>query len=325
MAANGGVAYTLIATAARMLSAGSAAFTWRHRMAIGIWIDYSSGRVSGAAMTAAGIVGAARYVGIGGAGKRLTRAEYSDHVAHGRRTVAVVEKNVTDADGGAAAGIANARLALADIRNITAGLAPIQHVFATNDKPTFSQTDVDYVRAFRTVFAGTGIIVGPYGFGLFLAACAKAGLAPIAWQAGPAPSRTGTTAIATFWQRQGGPVQASDGPTSPVTRVIDGVNCDINNQLKELAVSSPIDKLSAADVGLLRGVAQRYAPGNTGGQRNAEGDMAETIFALEGQIAKATAGLATSAEVAALSAKVDALTTAVAAIQQSTGTAGART
>lgn len=288
-------------------------------MAIGIWIDYSSGRVSGAAMAAAGIVGAARYVGIGGAGKRLTRAEYRDHVAHGRRTVAVVEKTVTDADGGTAAGTANARLALADIRNITAGLAPIQHVFATNDKPTFSQTDVDYIRAFRAVFAGTGIIVGPYGFGSFLAACAEAGLAPIAWQTGPAPSRTGTSAIATFWQRQGGRGQASDGPTSPVTRVIDGVTCDLNNQLKELAVSSPIDKLSAADVGLLLGVAQRYAPGNTGGAHNAEGDMAATIFALKGQIARATTGLATSAEVAALSAKVDALAAVVAGIARGNG------
>jgi hypothetical protein len=201
---------------------------------LGTWIDYSGGPVSGAAMSAAGITGAIRYVGIGGAGKRLTHAEYADHVAHGRQTIAVVEKTTTDADGGAAAGTTNARAALADLATITAGLAPIRYVFMANDQNRSTTTEVAYVRAASAVLTPAGYVVGPYGFGTFLAACAAVGLCPIGWQAGPAPSRTGTAALATFWQRQGGPVQPADGPTTPVTRVISGVTCDLSNQLKGL-------------------------------------------------------------------------------------------
>lgn len=201
---------------------------------LGTWIDYSGGHVTGASMAAAGITGAVRYVGIGGAGKRLTRAEYVDHLAYGRQTIAVFEKSTTDADGGAAAGTANARAALADLTLITAGLAPIQFAFAANDQNSNTAAEVAYVRAAAAVLTPAGYTVGPYGFGAFLAACSAAGLCPIGWQAGPAPSRTGTAAVATFWQRQGGPVVPADGPTSPTTKTIDGVACDLNNQRLEL-------------------------------------------------------------------------------------------
>lgn len=204
-----------------------------------VWIDYSSGTVSGAAMEAARIAGAFRYVGIGGAGKRLTRAEYADHCAHGRQTVAVVEYTTVDADGGAMAGRLNAQAALADLTRITAGLPPITRVLMANDKPGWNQADVDYVRAAATVLGPAGYTVGPYGFGDFLTACRSAGCAPISWQAGPAPSRTGTSSIATWWQRQGGAAAASDGPASPVTAVIDGVVCDLSNKIGAGPVPAP--------------------------------------------------------------------------------------
>lgn len=210
---------------------------------LGTWIDYSEGTVSGAAMAAAGITGAIRYVGIGGSAKRLTHAEYADHVAHGRQTIAVVEMGTTDADGGAAKGTVNAKAALADLAVETAGLPPIPCVFMANDQNKSTSTEVAYVRAASAVLTPAGHTVGPYGFGAFLLACAAAGLCPIGWQAGPAPSRTGTAALATFWQRQGGAVKPADGPTSPVNRVVGGVSCDLNNQLKEL----PDMAVTAAD------------------------------------------------------------------------------
>ncbi|HEX3649579.1 MAG TPA: hypothetical protein VHV49_14230 [Pseudonocardiaceae bacterium] len=241
---------------------------------LGVWIDYSSGRVSGAAMKAAGVIGAFRYVGVGGTGKRLNRAEYQDHLAHGRQTVAVVERVTTDADGGAAAGTANAHAALADLATITAGLAPIRYVLMVNDQNRDTATEVAYVRAAAAVLVG--YVVGPYGFGAFLASCAAAGLAPVAWQAGPAPSRTGTAAVSTWWQRQGGPAAAADGPATPVTRVIDGVTCDLTNQLKEItvALTDPLPPIKMGDGkeynllagDVLRGLAQ-YIPGDV-----AEGD-----------------------------------------------------
>lgn len=225
---------------------------------LGVWIDYSAGTVSGATMAANNLTGAIRYGGVGATGKRLSRAEYQDHTDHGRLTVLVVEKTTTDADGGAPAGKANAQAALADVEKITAGLPPIGLVLMANDKPTFVQADIDYVGAAADVFAG-GALVGPYGFGSDIAACAHAGLAPIGWQAGPAPSRTGTAQWATWWQRNGGPAAAADGPASPTTLVLDDVICDASNQLKELAVP-----LSAADIAAVAHAVAAYKdPGNT--------------------------------------------------------------
>ena len=211
-----------------------------------LWIDYSGGTVSGSTMAKAGIAGAIRYVGIGGSGKRLTRAEYADHCAHGRQTLAVVEQTTTDADGGYNAGVINAGAAKHDLALITAGLPPIPIVLAANDKPGYTAADVDYVRAFRDVFAGE-VIVGPYGFASFLSACAQAGLAPVGWQAGPAPSRTGTAAVATWWQRNGGPVNPNgvDGPAGPLTITLDGVVCDLSTQLLEIQMTTLDDKFQS--------------------------------------------------------------------------------
>ena len=256
------------------------------------WIDYSNGTVSGAAMAAAGIEGAIRYVGIGGAGKRLTRAEYADHVAHGRQTAVVVERNTTDADGGLAAGRANAQLALADLRAITSGLPPIRFLFAANDKSAFTRADVDYVRGFQDVLLPARITVGPYGFGSFVAACRAARLTPIAWQTGPAPSRTNTSDVATLWQRNGTAGKAADGPATPTTRVLAGVTCDLSNRLlafKEVPVTSPIDKLTERDVQTILQASKNWLVGNQLAGGNPAGALTTTLFAVKGEIANADA------------------------------------
>lgn len=263
---------------------------------LGLWLDYSEGRPSGAALKAAGVAGVMRYVGIGGSStlpaKRLTAAELVDLTGHGLIVLGAVESSTTRSNAGRAAGVADGKAALAD--PVTKTL-PV--LFATNDQPAWSQANVDYVAGFQSIVgrARTGV----YGFGAFLSACHAAGLGTVYWQAGPAPSRTGTAALVHFWQRQGGAVQAGDGPTAPTVISVAGVPCDPDNQLKELPTMtspSPIDKLTDDDVALLKGVIQRYAPGNTGGQANEAGDMANKIF-----------GLSTSAQVAALAATLGAI------------------
>lgn len=190
-----------------------------------VWADYSGGVPSGTALSAAGITGVIRYVGVGGGSslphKRLTRVEYADLVAAGRQVLAVVELGTGDADTGYDGGVANARAAVADLAAITAGLPPIRYVFAANDKPGWSQVDVDYVRGFRDVL---GIAAtGAYGFASFLQAVRAAGLAAVYWQAGEPPSATGTADFVHLWQRNG-----YDG--TPTGATVDGVDVDLNNQ-----------------------------------------------------------------------------------------------
>lgn len=278
---------------------------------LGVWADYSGGRPGGAALRAAGITGVVRYVGVGGAGKRLTAVEYADLVAHGIQVAAVVEASTTDADGGYNAGVLSAGAAQHDLAVQTAGLPPIEVVFAANDKPTFVQADVDYVRGFRDVFSGAAV-VGPYGFGSFLAACSAAGLAPVAWQAGPAPSRTGTTGVATFWQRQGGPVGPADGPTAPTTQTINGVVCDLNNQL--LPLPGGIDVTQLDDIQAAIGDVREQLCGHgcrttgyTGWAQLGNKTMVDGLAGVASQVgaiqtAEAAANTAAGAAVAALQA-----------------------
>lgn len=201
---------------------------------LGTWADYV-GYPGGAALAAAGFTGVIRYVGIGGAAKRLTAAEYADLTAHGLRVLGVVESTTTEADNGYAAGVADARATLADLAQLS---TPVPFVFATNDKPTYVQADVDYVRGFRDVLGMHR--TGAYGFGDFLRAVANAGVASVFWQAGHPPNLTGTQDIVHFWQRQGTLGNGSDGLATPTTETVGGVNCDINNQLRELPVTGPV-------------------------------------------------------------------------------------
>lgn len=199
---------------------------------IGVAVD-ASAPLSGSALFAAGVTVAVRYVGVGSGGKRLTAAELADLNAHGILVLGVVESTADRSNGGYAAGVADGQATLADP---VTGRLPV--LFATDDQNVDAQANIDYVRGFRDVVGQQR--TGAYGFGAFIASIHSAGTASWFWQAGPAPSRTGTAGIVHFWQRQGGAVQlAVDGPSTPVTVVIGGVTCDLNNQLLEVPVTSP--------------------------------------------------------------------------------------
>lgn len=189
------------------------------------WLDYSGGAVPGAELARAGIAGVCRYVGIGSGPKRLTAHEYADLIAHGIEVHGVVEHTTTDADSGYAGGLTNARAALVDINTLTGGRG-LDVVYAANDKPTFIQADVDYVRAFRDVF---GSRAGAYGFGTFLIACRAAGVASHFWLAGSPPSHWQLTGLVDKWQRQGTNGTPADGPGNPVNITLAGIDCDLNN------------------------------------------------------------------------------------------------
>lgn len=202
-----------------------------------IWLDYSSGRPTGAQLRAAGVVGVARYVGGGSSGKRLTSSELADLTANGIIVIGVFETTTTRSNAGALAGTTDAQLTLAD--PVTKNLP---YLCASNDQSSWSQANVDYAGAFQDVVSKDR--TGVYGFGSFLNACHGAGIGSLYWQAGPAPSRTGSAGITNLWQRQGGAVAAngSDGPSTPTTLTVGGVVCDVNNQLLPIGVTMAFDQ-----------------------------------------------------------------------------------
>jgi Domain of unknown function (DUF1906) len=200
---------------------------------IGQWVDFSSGRPSGASLAAAGITGVFGYCGIGSAGKRLTVAEVADMRAHGIQVRGVVESTTTEDDNGYNAGVADARAALAD--PVTAGLP---FIYMVNDKPTYLGADLQYAAGFTSIIGSRS---GAYGFASFLTAVRAQGGFHSYLQAGDPPSRTGTESWMNFWQRQGTPGSAADGPASPAEQTIDGVVCDFDNQLilEDTAMTTP--------------------------------------------------------------------------------------
>lgn len=191
---------------------------------LGIWADYAGGTVPGAALRGAGYVGAIRYVGIGSGAKRLTATELASHQTAGITVLGVAESTATEANNGFGAGVADAKAVLAD--PLTATL-PV--IFATNDQPTYTSADVQYVAGFASVLGAAR--TGAYGFASFLTAVRAAGAATWFWQAGDPPNLTGTDGWVHLWQRQGTPGNGADGPAVPTTLTVAGVSCDINNQL----------------------------------------------------------------------------------------------
>lgn len=192
--------------------------------------------LAGATLAGLGIPTALRYGGVGSTGKRLTIAEVADLHAHGILVLGVIESTANRSDGGYNAGVADGEAALAD-----PALASLPILFATDDQSVDTQANVDYVRGFRDVVGQ--VRTGAYGFGPFMASVHTAGVASWFWQAGPAPSRTGTSGFVHFWQRQGGPAVASDGPASPTTINLGGKIADLNNQLREVVLMDWSDQI----------------------------------------------------------------------------------
>lgn len=194
-----------------------------------IWVDYSAGRPGGAALKAAGITGAIRYVSAGNAGKLITAAEYADLVAHGVQVLLVYELGVHDAEGGYTQGAAHAQAALSTARAYgipdTVGIAA-----AADEHLTAGQIPaaVDYVRGFRDVLGQAR--TGAYGFEEFIAAVHAAGWASWHWKCGSAPTAA-ERAWVTFWQRN----------TGQTTQTINGVVCDLNDQINPLPEEITMD------------------------------------------------------------------------------------
>jgi hypothetical protein len=199
-----------------------------------LWGDYV-GYPGGAALAAAGIGGVIRYVGIGGSFKRLTAGELADLRAHGIEVLGVAESTSTEADNGYSAGVSDAQAVLND--PVTATLP---YIFATNDKPSYVQADVDYVSGFASVL---GSRAGAYGFATFLTAVR--GLVPVFWQAGEPPNATGTQGWVHFWQRNGTAGNGSDGAATPTAINVNSVSVDLDNQLLAL----PQDQGDAVSTG----------------------------------------------------------------------------
>jgi hypothetical protein len=193
-----------------------------------VWVDYSGGRPGGAALKAAGITGAIRYVSAGSAGKLITAAEYADLVAHGLQVLLVYELGVHDAEGGYTQGAAHAQAALSTARAY--GIPDSVGIAAAADEHlTAGQVPAaaDYVRGFRDVLGQAR--TGAYGFEEFITAVHAAGWASWHWKCGSAPTAA-ERAWVTFWQRN----------TGQTTQTINGVVCDLNDQINPIGDDMPL-------------------------------------------------------------------------------------
>lgn len=187
-----------------------------------LWVDYSAGQPGGAALKAAGITGAIRYVGTPGRAKNITAAEYADLIAHGI-AVLLVHENVTgDVLRGSSGGVMDAQASQADARNCgipeSVGIASSADQHLTAAQVTAS---LDYQAGFHSVL---GARTGAYGFGEFVDAVRAAGTASWFWKAGSAPS-TDERAWVTFWQRNAG----------TTTQTINRIICDLSDQLNPIS------------------------------------------------------------------------------------------
>lgn len=214
-----------------------------------VWVDYSAGRPGGAALKAAGVNGAIRYVSAGSSGKLITAAEYSDLTIHGIQVLLVYELGTTDALGGYTAGAAHAQAALSTARAYgipdTVGIAAASDMHLTAAQVP---TAVQYVQGFASVLGVAR--TGAYGFAEMVDAVHAANAAGWYWKCGSAPT-TAEAAWVNFWQRNAG----------TTTQVINGVTCDLNDQINPIA---GVDEMSF-DLSTLINVPNIDANGNYAG------------------------------------------------------------
>lgn len=178
-------------------------------------LDYSAGKISGAAIKAAGHAGAIRYItdrnSLGT--KHTSPSEYADHVRNGLTDWLAYEVNTNDPLAGRAGGVAAAQRALDGANFI--GYPADRHIFFCFDRhataaelPTWQA----YLDGAASVL-GVGR-TGAYGFSE--AIDAAKGHATAFWQCG---SRSAVRSVTNFYQRNTG------------TTVVGGITCDINDVL----------------------------------------------------------------------------------------------
>src|SRR5688500_1285351 len=149
-------------------------------------LDYSQGTIPGKAIKEAGHEGTIRYITSPALmnpprrnPKHMTRAEFQDHERNGLLTLFVYQGDITDADGGYAAGKVNAERVIAGMTHLGASVRP---TFFTNDRTTLPDP-----AAWRRYLDGAASVlgrenVGAYGFGN--AMDAARGHVNYFWQAG---------------------------------------------------------------------------------------------------------------------------------------------
>jgi hypothetical protein len=259
------------------------------------WADYSAGRPGGAALRAAGFSGVIRYVGTPGRTKNITAAEYADLVANGLDVLLVFENTTTDVLGGNAAGVNNARAALANAR--ACGIPDSVGIAACADMHLTARqipAGLAYVDGFRAVL---GARTGAYGFVEFVDAVHAAGSASWLWQCGARPVGAALSYV-NFWQRNAGQSMV------PVS----GIACDINDQLNSLGDTMGFDLTTPVAVPLLD------ANGNyTGDQVDDNGHVVMAPFGDVARFANAT-GWFNVKQNQALTATVAAMTAALTAL-----------
>lgn len=171
--------------------------------------------------------GAIRYAGTPQYTKNTTPAEVQSLLAAGLEVHGVFEVSTSDFLGGFAAGVANAKLLLADANRC--GIPGVLFMSADQHlSPAQVQMWQRYVAGAAAVL---GSRFGVYGFSE--AMNAAHGTAHYFWQCGAHPSQTGTAGFVNVWQRNSG----------QTATVISGIECDINDVL--IGLDMP---LTAADI-----------------------------------------------------------------------------
>lgn len=183
-------------------------------------LDYSAGRISGAAIRAAGYDFVVRYVDQpSNTNRKLIRPdEYRDLLEHGVKVWLVFEQWTTDALGGFKQGVAYARRALAGADAL--GYKGI--IFFCSDMHLTREqipTALGYLDGAASVIGRER--VGAYGFWEFLDAAIPLGKASAYWQAGIRPAPNDPKQI---WQNNNmlGGVR------------VGGVQCDVNELLRPM-------------------------------------------------------------------------------------------
>ena len=178
----------------------------------------AAGRLSGAAVAAAGYVFVARYLDFGAPSRVkdfLTAAEVDDHVAHGRRILAVHEIGPDDVLAGRAAGVARARQAAAELDALGMSGAV---AWWTSDRDVVLANKpavLAYAEGWASVLGSNRC--GVYGDREVLDWVVGGGLARYGWQAG-----------AMAWS--GRQVSAHAHIVQTTKQItVGGVACDVNN------------------------------------------------------------------------------------------------
>jgi hypothetical protein len=181
-------------------------------------LDYSAGKISGAAIKGAGYAGAIRYItdrnSLGT--KHTSPSEYRDHVVNGLRDWLVYEVGTNDPLGGFSGGVNAAKRALDGANYI--GYPSDRHIFFCFDR----HATVSELPAWQSYLDGAASVLGvgrtgAYGFSE--AIDAARGHASAFWQCG---SRSVVRSFTNFYQRNDG------------TTVVGGITCDINDVLVSL-------------------------------------------------------------------------------------------